>query len=427
MLRVDSLNKQAHLPYPPRRLRIIDLTPCVHRVGGVDRKSKPNIPSRAMAKSLWLISAPRTGGRTANDVMQTLSMRTGLCKAYKLDVPTFRIGNLDSLMSLADVLDREGMLAENIVNRVLNQFKELSPDETETPFVAVVGDRDVDALGYLTNFAWDEAKFASSDSLPDILALIKAQLDRMDEELKIRTSEYTATKQALSAIERNDKANLLQRNLATVVTADDVVQSEHMRTIFVVVNSYAEHEFLQKYESLADFVVPRSARKICAENEHILFGVTVLSKTVDQFKKKCRENRYNVREYTYEEGASDKRESEHDELTSQITVQREAFERWTETAYAETLIAMVHLKVVRVFVESVLRYGLPMDFTVTVVRPTGSEKRLRGELQNAFGHLSGPWTSRGGDDEMPTVPGVYVDKEIYPYVSLDVNLPKFSS
>jgi V-type H+-transporting ATPase subunit C len=134
-----------------------------------------------------------------------------------------------------------------------------------------------------------------------------------------------------------------------------------------------------------------------------------------------------VREYTFEPGASARHEHEHDELASQITVQREAFERWTETAYAETYIALVHLKVVRVFVESVLRYGLPMDFAVTVVRVTNSEKRLRGELENTFRHLSGPWTGRGGDDEMPSVPGVYVDKDIYPYVSLDLDLPKFST
>jgi V-type H+-transporting ATPase subunit C len=376
---------------------------------------------------LLVVSAPRTGGRSSYEVIDALASRTGLCKAYPLEVPKFRIGTLDSLMSLADVLDREGTMAENTVSRMLNQYKELAPDMAETPFVAIVGDRDVDAFEYLTNFTWDEAKFASTESLTDILALIKAQVDRMDEELKIRSSEYTTTRQALAAIERNSKANLLQRNLATIVTAEDVVHSEHMRTVFVVINGYAETEFLDKYESLADFVVPRSARKIRGENEFILYGVTVLSKSVDQFKKQCRERRFNVREYTFEPGASARHEHEHDELASQITVQREAFERWTETAYAETYIALVHLKVVRVFVESVLRYGLPMDFAVTVVRVTNSEKRLRGELENTFRHLSGPWTGRGGDDEMPSVPGVYVDKDIYPYVSLDLDLPKFST
>jgi V-type H+-transporting ATPase subunit C len=327
---------------------------------------------------LLVVSAPRTGGRSSYEVIDALASRTGLCKAYPLEVPKFRIGTLDSLMSLADVLDREGTMAENTVSRMLNQYKELAPDMAETPFVAIVGDRDVDAFEYLTNFTWDEAKFASTESLTDILALIKAQVDRMDEELKIRSSEYTTTRQALAAIERNSKANLLQRNLATIVTAEDVVHSEHMRTVFVVINGYAETEFLDKYESLADFVVPRSARKIRGENEFILYGVTVLSKSVDQFKKQCRERRFNVREYTFEPGASARHEHEHDELASQITVQREAFERWTETAYAETYIALVHLKVVRVFVESVLRYGLPMDFAVTVVRVTNSEKRLRG-------------------------------------------------
>lgn len=46
----------------------------------------------------------------------------------------------------------------------------------------------------------------------------------------------------------------------------------------------------------------------------------------------------------------------------------------------------MHVLVVRLFVESILRYGLPPHFQAAVVRPgEKSEGRLRAELDNTFG------------------------------------------
>ncbi len=46
----------------------------------------------------------------------------------------------------------------------------------------------------------------------------------------------------------------------------------------------------------------------------------------------------------------------------------------------------MHLLVVRLFVESILRYGLPPSFQAAVLRPQDkTENRLRAELDSSFG------------------------------------------
>ena len=53
----------------------------------------------------------------------------------------------------------------------------------------------------------------------------------------------------------------------------------------------------------------------------------------------------------------------------------------------------MHVLVVRLFVESILRYGLPPSFQAAVVRPQDkSEARLRLELETTFG--GGEWLGR---------------------------------
>ena len=60
--------------------------------------------------------------------------------------------------------------------------------------------------------------------------------------------------------------------------------------------------------------------------------------------------------------------------------------RWCKTHYGDAFVAWMHIKVIRVFVESVLRYGLPVDFTAVLykVHP-GKDTDLTNALDKALG------------------------------------------
>ncbi len=93
------------------------------------------------------------------------------------------------------------------------------------------------------------------------------------------------------------------RSLQDLVTKDDFVESENLTTLLVVVSKYSVKEFLASYESLAKFVVPRSAKSACdsfssqprqlsEDNEYALYRVVVFKRTADEFKSQAREKRY---------------------------------------------------------------------------------------------------------------------------------------
>lgn len=78
--------------------------------------------------------------------------------------------------------------------------------------------------------------------------------------------------------------------------------------------------------------------------------------------------RYIVREFNYSESAL---EQQRAELATISTTEKEL---WTEllrlarTNFSEAFQLLVHLKVLRLFVESVLRYGLPANYTGLFVK-----------------------------------------------------------
>lgn len=115
-------------------------------------------------------------------------------------------------------------------------------------------------------------------------------------------------------------------------------------------------------------VVPRSAHRIAADDEYTLFSVTTFKKHGQDFIHKSREHKWIPRDFKFKEGGKEEEEKE--------VVKTKAEEKrvWGEalrlgrTGYSESVMSLVHVIVLRCFVESVLRYGLPIDFVVGLVK-----------------------------------------------------------
>ena len=84
--------------------------------------------------------------------------------------------------------------------------------------------------------------------------------------------------------------------------------------------------------------------------------------------------------------------------------------------------AWIHLKAIRLYVESVLRYGLPVSFTAMLLEPQrNKEQKLRAELKNLYGKLAGGNVNLAAAENEPDISGLTTG-EFYAYVSLSINL-----
>lgn len=115
-------------------------------------------------------------------------------------------------------------------------------------------------------------------------------------------------------------------------------------------------------------VVPRSAAKIASDDEFTLLSVVTFKKHSAEFVHKARERRWTPRDYKYKEGGKEEEAREVDKL------EKDASKLWGEalrlgrTGYSESAMIWIHVLALRVFVETVLRYGLPLDFVCGLVQ-----------------------------------------------------------
>lgn len=115
-------------------------------------------------------------------------------------------------------------------------------------------------------------------------------------------------------------------------------------------------------------VVPRSATQLAQDQEFTLYSVVTFKKHAAEFVHKCREKRWTPRDFKYKEGGSEEERKEVEGLEKDERKGWGEALRLSRTGYSESAMIWVHVLALRVFVETVLRYGLPLDFVCALVQ-----------------------------------------------------------
>ncbi|KAF2131810.1 ATPase, V1 complex, subunit C [Dothidotthia symphoricarpi CBS 119687] len=309
---------------------------------------------------------------------------------YPFAIPTFKIGTLDALVQQADELTKLEAACQGVVVKVGDSLKTiLDGDEAKVQQQKTINDKPVDQ--YLRTFQWNKVKYRADKSIKELIDSLQKEIQGIDNDVKAKYSQYNQTKSAVTAAERKRSGNLSTKSLVNVVDPKALIQdSEYLDTHLVAVPNTVVKEFYKSYEELSPMVVPRSANKLAEDGEFTLFGVTTFKKHSTEFVHKCREKRWTPREYKFKEGGKEEEAKEADQLAKdEKKLWGEAL-RLGRTGYSESAMIWIHVLALRVFVETVLRYGLPLDFVCGLVQTnTKKAKNAKTNLDTAYSYLGG--------------------------------------
>jgi len=364
-------------------------------------------------QTFWLVSVPNNSEVVKEPPYETLSKKvSSLATCHKFQVPDLRVGTLDALMSLSDDLLKYDLYIESVTRKIASQLYALFENDAGSQLLSI---NSATPEVYLTHFNWDEAKYPVKASMRELTDLLNSQTSKLDEELRSKAGDYNSLTHTLASSDRNQSGNLLNRDLSDVVKADHFVETEYLTTLFVVVPKYAYKDWETSYETLASFVVPRSSILVTEDSENGLWTVILFKRIVEDFKNNSREKRFVVRDFKYNAQAIAHGKEEIKKMVTQKEQQKNKLIQWCKTNFAEAFIAWIHLKAIRIFVESVLRYGLPAKFAATLVLGHKKEdKRLRKVLADLYKHLASKHLTSAPDEEGTEV--------FYPYVFLNINI-----
>ncbi|KAF1494736.1 V-type proton ATPase subunit C 1, partial [Eudyptula minor novaehollandiae] len=379
----------------------------------------------------WLISAP--GEKTCQQTWEKLHAATtknnNLSTNSKFNIPDLKVGTLDVLVGLSDELAKLDAFVESVVKKVAQYMADVledSKDKVQENLLANGGK--VLTMIYLSFEIEKSFKNYSSflDNVP-FLFIFKG-VNQIDNDLKSRASAYNNLKGNLQNLERKNAGSLLTRSLADIVKKEDfVLDSEYLVTLLVIVPKLNYNDWVKQYETLAEMVVPRSSNVLFEDQDSYLCNVTLFRKAVDDFKHKAREYKFMVRDFQYNEEEMKADKEEMNRLSTDKKKQFGPLVRWLKVNFSEAFIAWIHVKALRVFVESVLRYGLPVNFQAMLLQPNKKTmKKLREVLYDLYKHLDS--SAAAIIDATMDIPGLNLSQqEYYPYVyyKIDCNLLEF--
>lgn len=345
--------------------------------------------------SYILLSLPLSAfdsGDNKDDALSSLRATVGSDNGsvQHFQIPDFKIGSLDALVQQADDLGKLHASCDGVVSRVADSLKTvLGGDEDKIAQQKMVNDKPTDQ--YLNSFNWNRTRYRADRPLGELIDNLQKELVNIDNDVKTKFSQYKNVQTNLAASQRKQTGNLATKSLAPIVDPKMLISdSEYMESHLIVVPTNARKDFLREYETLAPMVVPRSAQEVAKDDEFTLFAVTTFKKHSNEFLQKCREQKWNPRQYKYVEGG---REEEQRELER---LQREEKKVWGEalrlarTGWSESVMVWAHVMTLRVFVETVLRYGLPLDYVCAIVKTNPKlAKKAKTNLDKAYSFLGG--------------------------------------
>jgi len=363
-----------------------------------------------------------------------------------------KVGTLDSLVGLSDELGKFDNTVRNNFLQIKKIYCDFSGKGEEVLLVT-----QVTPMKYIESFQWD-MKYSTESHLRDIVhEIVSETKTNLTNLLKIKASCVEVNRR-LQATTKQAEGNLTVRDFAKDVKHFDVINTESLATIFVVILATEEKQFLGSYAELektkeadrlrkfandhferekakknedekalggldekaaevleiakkptisetqklrlaaaatmekitCSLVVPTSAKPIAKDSEYIMYRIVCLRKAKNVVELLLKEQRHHLRELGADWDSPDiDLKEEQAEMQKTLKKQSKRLIAVCKTFYSSTFVAWVHLKAILMFVESVLRYGLPVRYKFCLIKPyRGLEKTIHRKLVEKFQNLA---------------------------------------
>jgi V-type H+-transporting ATPase subunit C len=399
---------------------------------------------------------PQAHGKTLDAIVQAAVLGNGKVQTFPVSTELARFTSTDQLMSVADDLAKVDVVTFGLANRAArsiidlqkkikqdNQvgWSDISPQDTfamiDPPelLINVEDDGNEDELSFdeaLKKWKWNESLFSSNRSVTDMFARLQSDVNRIEEDLRTSNSAFTEATTRLQNLRRRNEGTLLVRSLdavgskmqlvrclndyrATVaVKAPIYVETANLSTVLVVVKNTDAAAFEKGYELGETYVVPNSCQKLEKDNDFVCYAVTLLRPNIDDYKTATKEKGWHVRDFKYNQTMREDMRKEAKETVESYLIECEKYKDLLENSFSHLATVWIHLRALRVFVESKLLYGIPANFRAYLIETNmKNAQRIHHELEKVFND-----GMQMDDDEQ----NANEENEYHPYVSFPINL-----
>ena len=254
----------------------------------------------------------------------------------------------------------------------------------------------------------------------------------MEEGLRTSNSAFQDAATKVNNLRRRNEGSLLVRSLDSVGSKMQLitcledyqasaasknpiyVNTTNLTTVLVVVRRSNIKEFEAGYDLGESYVVPRSLQRLEEDNDFVCYSVTLVRVHLDEYKTQTKEKGWHVRDFKYNQTMREDMRNEAKSTVESYLRECERYKDILERSFTHIAVTWIHLRALRIFVESTLLYGIPPKFQTFLIKAAAKNvARIHRNLEAVFGD------GMGADDDEGAVSE---ENEYHSYVSFSVNL-----
>jgi len=341
---------------------------------------------------------------------------------FTIEKDKLRLSSLDSMMALNDALVKVDAYLEGVLKKVERQIFELDPNHV-IKIETTQGKMNV--LKYIQTFVWDESRFQRSKSLGDICHIIAERMHSMDNDIKKQMQDFNDSKNTLASLKKKEEGNLMTRDLGDIIYESNMkkdlfVNSMFLCTLIAIVHKSKLQNWYENYEkNIEENVVPRSSQFLNYEDKEgfQMHRIVIFKTHADSFITNAKSKfKFAVKPFKYDEAAYLEEKKEKAKLQEQIRLQHMALFNACHGTFSELFIALIHLKAIRLYIEGVMRFGVPPQFCSCFANTGNKDKQVTKNLIKLF---ADPKMSEmyGSKEELEDA------EDYFPFVMLTLNVP----
>ena len=334
--------------------------------------------------------------------------------------------SLDTMFKLNDDLIEHENKIENYLKQEEKRIYDLVDKSKDKDFELniTINNSEIPPEKAITNFKWSEQKYPrKSKAISDVMEKLYKKYTESQKQLKNKYEEYQNLMNTLNLKIKgeHEAQSLMRRDYRDLIKLDSMIETDYLCTVLCFVPIGTEKYFLEKYESLAGgFVLEGSAEKLggSAEDGAFLYRVLVMKHAKAAFKTECQGTlRVNCRDFDKE--ILSRREVEKGEimkLKAESDEKRMNLMHLSKSAYSEIFIALLHIKMLRIYIESNLKYSSPDYFTYIIDLPKEKQTKTISLLIKKFSDPS-EFGLYGTKDETKD------SEDFFPFILIRLTVP----
>lgn len=398
--------------------------------------------------SQYLLISLKSSNNDAPKVVSNLVGNLGKITNFNVDQQLAPFDSQDQLVKIADDLSHMDQTTFSMLTRFSRSIQDVykkididnqrdwtkyAPDVQYIPIekhdIEVIVDTNGDQQlqyslpDYMKNFQWDERFITNKQNVETVKNSLQDAVNHDEESIRTLTNDYTEAGNSITNVIRGNEGTLATKNLDEIasktfkdtyvqdkakfgaIMAKDAgsnnikfcVETKNLKTLFVVIRKSEKKQFESEYHLNTNYVVPVPPQLIEEDNDFYLYTVTLLRDNIEDYKTACKDKKWNVREFTFDATLIEENQKKNQQLINDYRHLQEHYATFLHDTFSQLFIYWMHIKALRVFVESRLLYGFKTEFKAFLIETTNKNiPKIHKALSTVF---NDGMESNGKDDD----------------------------